>query len=95
MTQNAVGAKLGANSGSFQPGQPKKGGRAKGVPNKTTADIKAAILEAFERAGGATYLARIADEKPETFCTLLGKVLPMTLSGGEGTSGKLTIRWEK
>lgn len=69
-------------------------GRPKGVPNKLTADVKAAILEAFQQAGGATYLARIADEKPETFCALLGKVLPMTISGGEGTSGKLVIKWE-
>lgn len=85
--------KTSAN-GKFERGNKAGKGRPKGVPNKLTADVKAAILEAFEQAGGAAYLARIADEKPETFCTLLGKVLPMTISGGEGTSGKLVIKWE-
>ena len=51
-------------------------GRPKGVPNKTTTDMKLAILEAFERAGGADYLTRLADEEPRTFVTLLAKVLP-------------------
>ena len=42
----------------------KYGGRKKGTPNKTTHDMKSAILEAFDRAGGADYL------------TMLAKVLP-------------------
>lgn len=83
-----------STNGKFEPGNKAGKGRPKGVPNKLTADVKAAILEAFEQAGGATYLARIADDKPETFCALLGKVLPMTIAGGEGTSGKLVIKWE-
>ena len=51
-------------------------GRPKGVPNKTTTDMKLAILEAFERAGGADYLTRLAADEPRTFVTLLAKVLP-------------------
>ena len=51
-------------------------GRPKGVPNKTTTDMKVAILEAFERAGGADYLTRLAVDEPRTFVTLLAKVLP-------------------
>lgn len=78
----------------FTLGNPGGPGRPKGIPNKLSADVKAAILEAFQQVGGAQYLARVADEKPETFCALLGKVLPMTIAGGDGTSGKLTIRWE-
>ena len=31
-------------------------GRPKGVPNKLTGDVKAMILEALDRAGGASYL---------------------------------------
>ena len=91
---DAVTVKEAGSGGKFQPGNNVSKGRAKGTPNKVTADVKAAILEAFEMAGGAAYLARIADEKPETFCALLGKVLPMTIGGGEGASGKLTVRWE-
>ena len=63
----------------------KTGGRVKGTPNKITADLKRAILEAAEAAGGeggtAGYLTRQADENPAAFMTLLGKVLPTTLNG--------------
>jgi hypothetical protein len=31
-------------------------GRVKGVPNKITADVKAMVLEALSKAGGAGYL---------------------------------------
>ena len=54
----------------------KYGGRKKGTPNKTTQDMKSAILEAFERAGGADYLTMLAKDEPRTFVTLLAKVLP-------------------
>lgn len=62
-------------------------GRPKGVPNKITTDLKRAILEAAEVAGGeggtAGYLARQAEENPAAFMTLLGKVLPTTLVGDD------------
>lgn len=62
-------------------------GRPKGSPNKITADLKRAILEAAEAAGGeggtAGYLTRQAEENPASFMTLLGKVLPTTISGDE------------
>ena len=54
----------------------KHGGRKKGTPNLTTQDMKSAILEAFERAGGADYLTMLAADEPRTFVTLLAKVLP-------------------
>ena len=56
--------------------QPKTGGRAKGMPNRTTAAIKDAILNAFEKVGGEDYLAMVARSDPRTFCTLLGRILP-------------------
>lgn len=56
-------------------------GRKKGVPNKTTTQLKEAILGAFDTVGGQKYLVKIAEEDPRTFCTLLGKVLPTTLAG--------------
>lgn len=62
------------NRGS-KPGE-KRGGRAKGVPNKLTRTIKQAIEKAFEDVGGAAYLAKMATEQPTAFMTLLGKVLP-------------------
>jgi hypothetical protein len=62
-------------------------GRPKGVPNKITADLKRAILEAAEAAGkeGGTvgYLTTQATENPASFMTLLGKVLPTTIAGDD------------
>lgn len=60
-------------------GLPKTGGGSrKGVPNKITADVKAMILDALERAGGADYLLeRANDPKSATaFMALVGRVLP-------------------
>ncbi|WP_328285780.1 hypothetical protein [Rhizobium mesoamericanum] len=62
----------------------KTGGRQKGTPNKTTAVLKDAILQAAEDAGDGdltTYLAKQAKENPGPFLALLGKVLPMQLAG--------------
>ena len=63
----------------------KTGGRTKGTPNKTTALLKDAILEAAVQAGKKEglvgYLTRQADDNPAAFLTLLGKVLPLTLQG--------------
>lgn len=65
----------------------KTGGRKKGTPNKTTALLKDAILLAARRAGGdgddglAAYLEAQAKANPGPFMALLGKVLPMQVSG--------------
>lgn len=63
-------------------------GRVKGVPNKTTALLKDAILRAAEQAGGADglvgYLAAQASANPGPFMALLGKVLPMQVTGEDG-----------
>jgi hypothetical protein len=57
-----------------------KGGSRKGIPNKLTADVKAMILAALDQAGGAQYLLKQAQTNPNAFLTLVGKVLPMTVS---------------
>lgn len=81
-------AQSGANSGSFgQPGR--KGGRKPGIPNKLTTDVKAMILQALEGAGGAAYLQEQALVSPAAFLTLVGKVLPMQVTGEGG--GAITI----
>lgn len=72
-------------------------GRKKGSVNKTTALLKDAILKAAENAGGKDglvgYLTLQASENPTAFMSLLGKVLPMQITGeGEGPV-KLAIEW--
>ena len=62
----------------------KTGGRQKGTPNKTTAALKDAILEAVEGAlpgGKVGYLKWLAKNNSSAFASLLGKVLPTTLAG--------------
>jgi hypothetical protein len=71
--------KVGASAGN------RGKGRKKGVPNKTTALLKDAILKAAESAGGAEglvgYLEIQARENPGPFLALLGKVLPLQFAG--------------
>lgn len=59
----------------------KTGGRQKGTPNKMTAELKGMILAALDESGGVEYLRGVAASHPQAFCSLLGKVLPMTLAG--------------
>jgi hypothetical protein len=59
-------------------------GRPKGVPNKMTAQVKEMILAALEKAGGVDYLVAQADENPTAFMSLVGKVLPLQLTGADG-----------
>jgi hypothetical protein len=51
-------------------------GRPKGVPNKLTTDVRAAIQAAFNGLGGADWLMSQAQENPVAFMTLLGKIIP-------------------
>jgi hypothetical protein len=80
--------------GGRPKGLPKTGGRQKGTPNKRTALLKDAILEAAERAGGAGgivgYLTLQATENPGPFMTLLGKVLPTQVEG-PGPNGEHVV----
>lgn len=71
---------------SVKPKAMPRGGSRKGIPNKVTSDVKAMILEALDGAGGASYLQRQADENPNAFMTLIGKVLPMQVSNPDGSN---------
>ena len=65
-------------------GNPKTGGRKKGTPNKTTTALREAILQAADEAhpeGKVGYLKHLALTNSSAFATLLGKVLPTTITG--------------
>jgi len=76
-------------------GQGKAGpGRPKGTPNKTTALLKDAIIVAATKAGGAGGMeaflkAQAEKENNAPFMALLGKVLPMQVTGEDG--GSITV----
>lgn len=72
-----------------------KGGSRKGIPNRVTKELKDMILGALDKAGGETYLMERAQD-PKTasaFLTLVGKVLPMQVTGANG--GPIVIRASK
>ncbi len=61
-------------------------GRRKGSTNKSTRQIKEMILAALDESGGVDYLVQRAQD-PKTagaFLTLVGKVLPMQVTGEGG-----------
>jgi len=66
--------------------KPKLSGRRRGVPNKTSATVKEAILKALDTVGGHQYLVMLAVKEPKTFATLLGRVLPLQaqITGADG-----------
>ncbi|WP_273719265.1 MULTISPECIES: hypothetical protein [Bartonella] len=81
---------------------PKAGqGRVKGVPNKTTRLLKEAVLKAAERAGKKygddgliSYLEKQAIRCPAAYLGLLGKVLPLQVTGEDGGAIKMIGRVE-
>lgn len=82
--------KTAFKKGEKRPGQ----GRPKGCVNKNTAQLKEMILGALDAAGGVDYLTQRAND-PRTagaFLTLIGKVLPMQVTGADGGDIKQHIR---
>ena len=69
-------------------------GRPKGSLNKVTADVKAMVLQALNDAGGADYLLEQAKGNPNAFLTLVGKVLPLTVSGDKDNPLEAVVRFK-
>lgn len=59
-------------------------GRPKGVPNKLTIEVKQMIIDALDSAGGVAYLVDKAESHPAAFLSLVGKVLPLQVTGEDG-----------
>lgn len=66
-----------------KPGE-RPAGRKKGVPNRLTREVKAAIENAFVELGGEKYLVRVGRKYPAVFAQLIGKLLPLQLTGPGG-----------
>lgn len=73
-------------SAGRKPGGAKTGGRQKGTPNKLASDVKAMILAALDKAGGAEYLLMQSEKNPTAFLALVGKVLPMQIANADGSN---------
>lgn len=76
-------------------------GRVKGVPNKNTRLLKEAIIKAAELAGSKygkegliSYLEQQAIKCPAAYLALLGKILPLQVTGEDGGGIKIIGRVE-
>lgn len=70
---------MAAPKGSRPPAAGK--GRPKGSPNVITREVKEMVIEALVHAGGAEYLYLQALDNPKAFLALVGRVLPLQLTG--------------
>ena len=77
---------LGIGKGTPGPG------RKKGVPNKNTALIRDMIAKALDEVGGVDYLVDMAREHPGPFLSLIGKVIPIQVTGEDGGPVKHSLR---
>jgi|SanBayMetagenome_1026888.scaffolds.fasta_scaffold02285_9 hypothetical protein len=80
------------NRGAFVKGQKRPGqGRPAGSTNKKAQLIREMVTQALDQAGGVEYLAEVARTNPGPFLGLVGKVLPIQVTGAEG--GPVQISW--
>jgi hypothetical protein len=81
--------------GGRRPGS----GRKAGVPNKITATLKDAILEAARLEGGEEgligYLRKLAAGNSTAFAALMGKVLPLQLQGDASNPVNISFSWKR
>lgn len=68
-----------------------KGGSRKGIPNKVTSEVKQMILDALDGAGGVGYLIEQAHAKPAAFLALVGKVMPLQITGDPNNPVGLSV----
>jgi hypothetical protein len=74
-----------------------RGGRPKGAPNKTTRALKEAIILAAEtsehsKSGDLVgYLVYLADNRPELFVPLLGRLLPLQVKAKNEVGGSIKL----
>jgi hypothetical protein len=95
MTQTGVGKVV--NKVQIEKLTNKGRGRPKGVPNKTTMQVKEAISFAAAGLGGADRLVAWAKEDPQNervfWAQIYPKLLPLEISGNNGGPIEAVIRW--
>jgi hypothetical protein len=66
--------------GEKRPGQ----GRPKGVLNKNNQQIRDIIVQTLDNLGGTEYLQEVARSHPAAFMALIGKTMPLQVTGENG-----------
>lgn len=85
-------SKQSSGRGGKRPGA----GRPKGSLDKGNALIREMVVEALNEAGGVAYLVKCAQDPKTTsaFLSLVGKVLPVQISGEGGGPVQTVTRIE-
>lgn len=83
---------------AYKKGEKRQGqGRPKGVLNKNNQAIRDMIAAALDQVGGVDYLAERAND-PKTasaFLSLVGKVMPIQVTGEGDGPLKIEFTWQK
>lgn len=96
-----MNAKAAPAPATARPKPPNAGkGRKKGVPNKTTALLKEAIILAAEAVGENSkgkggligYCKMLAKDEPRAFAGLLGRVLPLQIAVDPDSDGNVIFQ---
>ena len=61
------------------------------MPNKLTGDVKAMVVGALAGVGGTEYLMRQAEENPNAFLSLVGRVMPLQVTGEGGGALRIEV----
>lgn len=79
-----------SNRGGARPGA----GRPKGSLDRGNAMIREMIVDALDGVGGVAYLEATARSHPAAFLSLIGKVMPIQVTGGGGGPVETVTRVE-
>lgn len=81
-----LGKKGGARKGA---------GRPKGAIDRGNAMIRELIVKALDNLGGTAYLQEVAISHPAAFMSLIGKTMPLQVTGEGGNPVKLEFAWKQ
>lgn len=90
--QDSPRKQLRGVAATARPGR-RLGGRAKGTGNKIDGDIKKMVITALHYAGGVDYLVQQAHKHPVAFLGLVGRVLPLQVTGADGGRLRVEFSW--
>lgn len=74
-------------------GKRRGAGRPKGSISTESKDIREMVVGALCAVGGQDYLARQAEQNPVAFMALVGRVLPLQVTGENGGALLVDFRW--
>lgn len=76
-----------SSRGGARPGA----GRPKGSIDQANKMIREMVVSALAGVGGVDYLQRVAESHPAAFLTLIGKTMPLQVTGDGGGDIGLSI----